>query len=44
MKVKRKKRGDEASTIIETDGEIPAQVLLQLKSLDNILDVKAVSI
>ncbi len=42
MKLKRRKRGDEASTIIETDGEISCGVIDKLKGLNNIIDVKYV--
>lgn len=43
MKLKRKKRGDEASTIIETDGEVPQTVIDELRNIKNVIDVKYVS-
>ena len=43
MKLKRKKRGDEASTIIETDGEVSSDIIDALKKIENIVDVKYVS-
>ena len=43
MKVKRKKKGKEASMIIETDSEIPIELVEQLTNIEDILSVKAIN-
>lgn len=43
MKLKRKKRGDEATTIIEIDGDMSKEVIECLRGLDNIIEVKYIN-
>lgn len=43
MKVKRKKKGIEASMIIETDDDITKEVIDQLNNMENVLSVKAIN-
>lgn len=43
MRVSRKERGTEASTIIETDDEIPLSIIGEIKVLENIKDVKVMN-
>lgn len=43
MKVKRKKKGIEASMVIETDDEITDEVIEQLNNMENVLSVKAIN-
>lgn len=43
MRVSRKERGTEASTIIETDDEIPLSIIGEIKVIENIKDVKVMN-
>jgi len=43
MKVRRKKKGVEAYMIIETDDEITEDVIKQLESTENVLEVKVIN-
>lgn len=43
MKVKRKKKGVEASMIIETDDEITEEIISKLNNMENIISVKAIN-
>ena len=44
MTLGRKKEGDVATTIINTDQDIPAKVLDEINALKNIIDVKVVKL
>lgn len=43
MKVKRKKKGVEASMIIETDDEITEEVIYKLNSMEDVISVKVIN-
>ncbi len=43
MRVSRKEKGSEASTVIETDDEIPLGIIQQLSRIKNINDVKVLN-
>lgn len=43
MRVSRKERGSEASTVIETDDEIPLSISSEIRAIDNIYDVKVMN-
>ncbi|SDZ22466.1 L-serine dehydratase [Proteiniborus ethanoligenes] len=43
MKVKRKKKGVEASMIIETDDEITEEVISKLNSMEDVISVKVIN-
>jgi len=43
MRVSRKEKGVEASTVIETDDEVPLSIVEQLRCIENINDVKVLN-
>lgn len=43
MRVSRMEKGSEASTVIETDDEIPLDIIKQLSRIENINDVKVLN-
>lgn len=44
MKLSRKGKGELASCIIETDGEVPAAVVDSLRRIDHVLSVRSISV